>query len=151
MRASRRAFVVGGVAAVGAAGAFSLNVLGTSEEDAIASLIRASFPGEDIAANDVAVFARTAASTHGPFSRGQVAAMESPLVRGTTSWLSDKDVQTIPGRIIADFVRSSDILDPERTGPCTYLIYAAPYEIGCSNPLPTYSGAQLEWPATVYD
>lgn len=150
MKTSRRAFVLGGVAAVGATGAMSLYAFNVGVEDAVASLVRASFPDEDISAADLAEFARTVGERRGPFSRGQVLAMECTLLREATDRLSDNDVRTIPGRIIADFARSSDILDPDRRGACSYLAYADPYAVGCSNPLPSYSDAQLEWPDQVY-
>ena len=150
MKTSRRAFILGGMAAVGAAGAVSFHALSLGDEDAIASLVRAAFPAEDFAAGDLAEFARVAAEWRGPFSRGQLLAMESSWLREATDRLTDKDVRTIPGRIIADFVRSSDILDPDQTGQVTYFGYASPYAVGCSNPLPFYADAEQEWPDAVY-
>lgn len=141
---------MGGIAALGASGAISAFALSISDEDAIASLIRASFPGEKFSESDLTKFARISTERHGPFSRGQVLAMESGWLRAATDNFSDRDVRTIPGKIIADFVRSSDILDPDRTATPSYFSYADPYSVGCSNPLPFYSGAQLEWPDTIY-
>jgi|GEM_PF-1513177 len=151
MKTSRRAFVFGAIAAVGTTGAISLYALNVSAEDAVASLVRSSFPDENISNADLAKFARIIDDRRGPFSRGQVLAMDSTLLREATDRLTDKDVRTTPGRIIADFVRSSDVLDPDRTGPCNYFAYADPYEVGCSNPLPYYADAQLEWPGSVYN
>lgn len=147
---SRRAFVVGGVAAVGALGAASVYAINVDVEDAVGTLLRNSFPGETFDPVQLAEFARATNERHGPFSHGQLLAMDNALVRNATESLTDRDVQTMPTRIITDFIRSSDVLDPDRNGQTGYFAYADPYAVGCSNPLPSYSDAQLEWPDAVY-
>lgn len=150
MTINRRTFVVSGLVGAGTVAAASVYTMGISANDAVESLIRSSFPDEYFDPRELADFASAAVRRHGPFSRGQVLAMENPLVWQLTDKLTDRDVRSEPEAIVTDFIRSSDVLDPNRTGQSSYFAFADPYEVGCSNPLPGYSAAALDWPETVY-
>lgn len=150
MTINRRTFVGGALAGAGTVAASSVYTMGISANDAVESLIRSSFPNEYFDPRELADFASAAVRRHGPFSRGQVLAMENPLVWQLTDKLTDRDVRSEPEAIVTDFIRSSDILDPDRTGQSSYFRFADPYEVGCSNPLLGYSDAALDWPETVY-
>lgn len=150
MTINRRTFVVGGLAGAGTVAVASVYIIGIRANDAVESLIRSSFPDEYFDPRELADFASAAVRRHGGFSRGQVLAMENSLVRQLTDKLTDRDVRSEPEAIVTDFIRSSDVLDPDRTDRSSYFAFADPYEVGCSNPLASYSDAMLDWPETVY-
>ncbi|MBS7671572.1 hypothetical protein [Croceicoccus gelatinilyticus] len=141
--------MIGGVSTAALAGAgFSL----TSSDlvSGIEETVRRAFPDLRMASHDLRAFSVRMARFLDYEAKKELAVsvlLDHPVGKIAGDTLVDQRVRRAEGKIVARFLRSTDMLDPDRQGEEISLIgFADPYEAGCSNPVAQWTSHEVEWP-----
>ena len=146
---TRRALMFGGasILGLGVAGGVAVIPPALDPRSAVISFIRRMVPDLVIDPADLAAFAAEIVDRNTMPQHKRVAhfaLLENPglvlAIPGSIAEAQDRN----EARIITAFMQSTDYLDPDRGDePTSFIVFADPYEVGCSNPVPDWTKAEV--------